>query len=613
MVNSVGTKSSISATAADIRFIAACQNSSIEIPYSPLGFSESHPPVTSHNMSGTSTKFDPYVVLGVDKNASLTEIKTAHRKLVLKCHPDKVKEESSRAQASDVFQRVQESYELLSDDTRRRLYDSEVRLTALKKEAMARNGGYPTSKSTPSRETRDGRLYEERTPASAAFFTDSDEPRYTEEPVSYSRKYEDAGRRAHARAAEEKKKAKSVPLSTSRTTKESTRDHVKASHQDRAKHRTRERRRDASDKYERATAAYVSSDLEDGSGGERYYYVKRSDSRHRTSTRRDETEPSASRRSHRYKAEIQSDSEYEEAEHQGHRYDSKLDSQQSFLKEYISRSKEPIIEVDRRPRATRSPRTYAGYDSADHHERDSPRYGTRGHARTESTRVPATSPPRPSRRSHERFESPSRAYERSNIASSPKIPSSSRAPPPVSRSSTAPYTRTRRDGAGRSESKGMPTLASMVAGVAGLSADTMLPRSRPRAAERYDSGYSSPGTPEMPQGPSSAPKVSRYKIVDPPDRETIVVEPADARRYRSSSPPPRERSSPSSRTPLKSSRTYTYPSSTEPETRYERRPSGSSRTTSSRLFGEVRYASEIKAEDVNYAYVRPQPRRQSAY
>lgn len=560
-------------------------------------------------MATTPPKLDPYLVLGVDKNASLTDIKSAHRKLVLKCHPDKIKDDSSRAEAVDVFQRVQESYELLSDENRRKLYDSEVRLAALQKEVNAQNGAYSTSRSTPSRETRDGRLYEERTPAGAAFFTDSDEPRFTEEPASFSRKYDHTGKRAHTRATDEKKKAKSVPLSTSRAPKESTRDYVKASHQDRAKNRTRERRREASDKYER-TAAYVSSDLEDESGGERYYYAKRSDSRQRTprdSGSRRESEPSASRRSYRYKAEMQSDSDYEEADH-GYRYNTKLDSQQSFLKEYISRSKDPIIEVDRRPRATRSPRTYAEYDSVDYHERESPRYSSRGHTRAESGRVPATSPPR---RSYDRYESPSRGYERSNTMSSPKIPSSSRAPPPVSRSTTAPQVRTRREASSRSESKGK--LANMVAG---LSGDTAPPRSRPRVSERYDSGYSSPGTPEMPQGPTSAPKVSRYKIVDPPDRETIVVEPADSRYYRSSSPPPRverERSSASSRTPLKSSRTYAYPSSTEPEVRYEKRPSVSSRTGSTRLFGEVRYAPEIKAEDINYAYARPQPRRQSAY
>src|ERR1700712_651452 len=128
-------------------------------------------------MATTPPKLDPYLVLGVDTNASLTDIKSAHRKLVLKCHPDKIKDDSSRAEAVDVFQRVQESYELLSDEDRRKLYDSEVRLAALQKEMNAQNGGYSTSRSTPSRENRDGRLYEERTPAGAAFFTDSDEPR----------------------------------------------------------------------------------------------------------------------------------------------------------------------------------------------------------------------------------------------------------------------------------------------------------------------------------------------------------------------------------------------------------------------------------------------------
>ncbi|OJJ89682.1 J domain-containing protein, partial [Aspergillus glaucus CBS 516.65] len=66
---------------------------------------------------------DPYAVLAVPKDATLPEIKSAHRKLVLKCHPDKIKDESLRNEAQDQFQRVQQAYELLSDPSRRTKYD----------------------------------------------------------------------------------------------------------------------------------------------------------------------------------------------------------------------------------------------------------------------------------------------------------------------------------------------------------------------------------------------------------------------------------------------------------------------------------------------------------
>jgi hypothetical protein len=63
-----------------------------------------------------------------------------------------------------------------------------------------------------------------------------------------------------------------------------------------------------------------------------------------------------------------------------------LDNRQTFLKDYISSSKGPIIEVDRRPGSSRSGRTQSGYDTRDLHERESPpQYSTRVRTRTKST------------------------------------------------------------------------------------------------------------------------------------------------------------------------------------------------------------------------------------
>ena len=64
-------------------------------------------------------KRDYYEVLGVSKNASEDEIKSAFRKLAKKYHPDLNKE----ADAADKFKEAQEAYAVLSDKNQRQKYD----------------------------------------------------------------------------------------------------------------------------------------------------------------------------------------------------------------------------------------------------------------------------------------------------------------------------------------------------------------------------------------------------------------------------------------------------------------------------------------------------------
>ena len=66
------------------------------------------------------SKKDYYDILGVDKDASEKEIKRAYRKLALKYHPDKNKDNK---EAEEKFKEASEAYEVLSDKDKRARYD----------------------------------------------------------------------------------------------------------------------------------------------------------------------------------------------------------------------------------------------------------------------------------------------------------------------------------------------------------------------------------------------------------------------------------------------------------------------------------------------------------
>jgi molecular chaperone DnaJ len=65
------------------------------------------------------TKRDYYEVLGVNRNASQEELKSAFRTLARKFHPDMNKE----ADAEEKFKEINEAYAVLSDTDKRRAYD----------------------------------------------------------------------------------------------------------------------------------------------------------------------------------------------------------------------------------------------------------------------------------------------------------------------------------------------------------------------------------------------------------------------------------------------------------------------------------------------------------
>ena len=71
-------------------------------------------------MSRTSTPRDPYEVLGVERDASETQIKKAFRQLARELHPDV---NAHDPDAEEKFKEAAEAYEILSDSERRATYD----------------------------------------------------------------------------------------------------------------------------------------------------------------------------------------------------------------------------------------------------------------------------------------------------------------------------------------------------------------------------------------------------------------------------------------------------------------------------------------------------------
>ncbi|KAM1994452.1 hypothetical protein ACFX1X_010402 [Malus domestica] len=65
-----------------------------------------------------------YAVLGIRRDASFSDIRTAYRKLALKWHPDRARSQTAAGEAKRRFQQIQEAYSVLSDQAKRSMYDA---------------------------------------------------------------------------------------------------------------------------------------------------------------------------------------------------------------------------------------------------------------------------------------------------------------------------------------------------------------------------------------------------------------------------------------------------------------------------------------------------------
>ena len=75
-----------------------------------LGVSEKDFMLLKHT---TVSANNPYFILGVTENVTFEEVKTAYRKMALKFHPDKRKEEVSQEEASRKFREIKHAFEVI--------------------------------------------------------------------------------------------------------------------------------------------------------------------------------------------------------------------------------------------------------------------------------------------------------------------------------------------------------------------------------------------------------------------------------------------------------------------------------------------------------------------
>ncbi|XTI94046.1 DnaJ-domain-containing protein [Cenococcum geophilum] len=505
---------------------------------------------------------DPYAALGVSRNADEATIKSTYRKLALKCHPDKVPEESLKKQKQEEFHKIQTAYEIIGDADKRATYDAEVRLAELRREKLERGGsgprveirtaGYDIRTAAPSGATfatRGPPRYEDRRPNKSY-----DDDKYYEDRSS-SRKYEAYeaySKRSSPRTARTEKEPVKV---TSRTSDRSRSEQKKT--------REKDERRDRQGKY-----AFVA---EEDSADEKARYEAGYRKREEAKLREERYAAEDEVRRQAADARRRADDARRQTEEIRRQYvderQRKLDEQQSGVKSYIERAR-ALADADPRPQASRTNSSRDPRDYYDRSRRERPEPVRRSSARPKDREPRPGSSGRDSHRERKysspeivEWDSERRIPSFKHSASSPaeiKVP---RTTPQRAHTMEAKYDHRRTEtsptpGFRRAETAPIAQTASPT--TTRRKEATPVRPSTLRASETVlpnDSGYSSPGTPETmfqsaqpaqptttktyhygsgPQGGVGGRSAEDIRIAN--GHRTVLHEPGTHRRTRSPSP-----------------------------------------------------------------------------
>ncbi|MFW5759012.1 MAG: J domain-containing protein [Bacteroidota bacterium] len=93
---------------------------------------------------------DYYQILGIQRNASYDEVRKAFRQLAKKMHPDV----NPGKAAHDHFQKINEAYQVLKDEVKRKDYDARLRTGNFTTKVYYRPAQYPSSPSPKQKTTK---------------------------------------------------------------------------------------------------------------------------------------------------------------------------------------------------------------------------------------------------------------------------------------------------------------------------------------------------------------------------------------------------------------------------------------------------------------------------
>ena len=289
----------------------------------------------------------PYKILGVPKDATLSTIRSAHRKLVLQCHPDKVQDEAEKKIKAEQFHHVQQAYEILSDETRRQKFDDKARLADLRAEVHPERGPpprrpteYTTSRASYSAgfEVRGGRVYEERAPKNSRAYQEDDFVAgfadYRPSARKYDEMFTESPRRFSGRMQEDKRRAREAEMEQDRKVRESVRKAEEASiREERDRRRAKERKKDVEAKSRRGFT----------------FVEAESDSEADERRRRDSTPPRR-RQDDLRRRDREEPKRGAKRDVRGYRDEDDMDSKVSGAQDYISRHRDAYREAEAEPR-----------------------------------------------------------------------------------------------------------------------------------------------------------------------------------------------------------------------------------------------------------------------